>query len=261
MYAQSVFKHLLTQGDALLIALFTTLSSQGVYALASNYGSLLARMLFQPIEESSRSLFGRLLSADKSAESSRSAYTYLTNALRLYALLSAVIVFLGPALAPLLLTRIAGPAWSNTSAPKVLSVYCYYIPLLAINGILEAFVSAVSTPSQLQVQSAWMLGFSAGFAATGYLLLSVYDLGAKGLVAANAVNMAMRIVWSWSFVRQFFREKGISLSIRQPLPRLLTIASGTLVAILLDGWRRNSRGTFMELLQVLVISGVYGVLL
>ncbi|KAL9037760.1 MAG: hypothetical protein Q9214_005556, partial [Letrouitia sp. 1 TL-2023] len=61
LYAQSVFKHLLTTGDALLIAALTSLESQGAYTLAANYGGLLARTIFQPIEESSRSLFGRLL--------------------------------------------------------------------------------------------------------------------------------------------------------------------------------------------------------
>ncbi|KAL9634125.1 MAG: hypothetical protein Q9164_004288, partial [Protoblastenia rupestris] len=49
-YAQSLFKQLLTSGDAYLIAALTTLPSQGAYALASNYGGLLARILFQPIE-------------------------------------------------------------------------------------------------------------------------------------------------------------------------------------------------------------------
>ena len=61
LYSQSLFKQLLTSGDAYLVALLTTLSSQGAYALASNYGGLLPRILFQPIEESSRSLFARLL--------------------------------------------------------------------------------------------------------------------------------------------------------------------------------------------------------
>ncbi|KAG8532514.1 uncharacterized protein KY384_002391 [Bacidia gigantensis] len=61
LYAQSLFKQLLTSGDSYLIATLTTLESQGAYALASNYGGLLARILFQPIEESSRTLFARLL--------------------------------------------------------------------------------------------------------------------------------------------------------------------------------------------------------
>jgi len=72
LYGQSLFKQLLTSGDSYLIAALTTLSSQGAYALASNYGSLFARILFQPIEESSRSLFARLLLPSPSSPSSPS---------------------------------------------------------------------------------------------------------------------------------------------------------------------------------------------
>ena len=54
---QSTLKYILTQGDSLLIATLTSLSDQGAYALASNYGGLIARMLFQPIEETSRLFF------------------------------------------------------------------------------------------------------------------------------------------------------------------------------------------------------------
>ena len=59
-YGQAIFNQILTSGDSYLIAALAPLPAQGAYALASNYGGLLARMLFQPIEESSRSLFGHL---------------------------------------------------------------------------------------------------------------------------------------------------------------------------------------------------------
>ena len=47
---QSSLKYILTQGDSLLITSLASLADQGAYALASNYGGLIARMLFQPIE-------------------------------------------------------------------------------------------------------------------------------------------------------------------------------------------------------------------
>jgi hypothetical protein len=37
-----------------------------------------------------------------------------------------------------------GQRWSETDAPQALGVYCAYILLLAVNGILEAFVHAVA---------------------------------------------------------------------------------------------------------------------
>ncbi|KAA6406661.1 MAG: hypothetical protein FRX48_09593 [Lasallia pustulata] len=212
--AQSGLKHLLTQGDSLLLATLTPLTSQGTYALASNYGGLLARMLFQPIEESSRGLFGRLLSPiDPSSSTTTttnpssthpnpnpspltSAHTYLLTLLRLYSLLTLLILPLGAPLAPPLLRLLLGPRWTSPATASVLAAYCHYIPLLAVNGILEAFVAAVASPPELRRQSLWMLAFSAGFAGAAWLLLGVWGMGAKGMVVANALNLGMRIWWS-----------------------------------------------------------------
>lgn len=244
LYAQSALKHILTTGDALLIAALTSLPSQGAYALASNYGSLVARILFQPLEESSRSLFGRLLPPQQQGtplsdkvgppESERrslqQATSYLRSLLHFYTIVSLFSVSLGPTVAPLLLRLIAGPRWTSTAAPAVLAAYCYYIPLLALNGILEAFVSAVATPTQLRQQSAWMLAFSAAFATTGYSVLKVWGLGARGLVLANAINMLLRIWWSWSFVRGYFSGRGVSWRIGEISPRVGSAVSGALVA-------------------------------
>lgn len=244
LFAQSTLKHILTTGDALLIAALTSLPSQGAYALASNYGSLVARILFQPLEESSRSIFGRLLSPQQQLTSSsnkvvppeserhslQQATSYLRSLLHFYTLVSLLSVSLGPTVAPILLSLIAGPRWTSTAAPAVLAAYCYYIPLLALNGILEAFVSAVATPTQLRQQSAWMLAFSGAFATTGYFVLKLWDLGARGLVLANAINMLLRIWWSWGFVREYFSGRGVSWRIGEILPRVESAVSGALVA-------------------------------
>ena len=275
IYAQSIFKHILTTGDSLLIAALTSLESQGAYTLAANYGGLVARILFQPIEESSRSLFGRLLpqtrpSSRQSTTTTTSppgsydstplkqAIAYLRILLRFYTLLSILAITLGPTLSPLLLRLIAGTRWSNTEAPAVLSAYCYYIPLLAINGILEAFVSAVATPAQLRVQSAWMIAFSAAFAGTGVLVLRVWDQGAKGLVLANAVNMGCRILWSWDFVRNYLGVRGEGLRIRDVLPSLGTGLLGAGTAFVLRRVAVGFGGTTLEVAKGVAVVGVFG---
>ncbi len=267
LYAQSTFKHLLTTGDSLLIAALTSLPSQGAYALASNYGSMLARILFQPLEESSRSLFGRLLPAASTSHPAETranlkhATSYLTTLLHFYALLSLISTALGPTLAPLLLKTVAGSRWTNTEAPAVLSAYCYYIPLLAVNGILEAFVSATATPPQLLEQSKWMLGFSVAFAGTGFLVLQVWDLGASGLVLANAVNMALRIWWSGNFVRSYLSHQGIVFRIRDMAPN-----SGSVIAAVAAAWgskivARRFDGGWMDLVQWAGVAMGYGVIM
>ncbi|KAI4243446.1 MAG: hypothetical protein L6R40_003448 [Gallowayella cf. fulva] len=246
IYAQSIFKHLLTTGDSLLIAAFTSLQSQGAYTLAANYGGLVARTLLQPIEESSRSLFGHLLhqndlvvesdnakptSGSESREQVKQAAAYLQNLLRCYLIVSTLAVAIGPAFSPLLLRVVAGSRWSDSEAPSVLAVYCYYIPLLAANGILEAFVSACATTAELRVQSVWMIAFSAAYVGTGFLVLEVWDQGAQGLVLANAVNMMCRITWSWHFVDGYLRRRHADLNIAAVLPRW-----GTMLYALGTAW-------------------------
>ena len=223
LYAQSGLKHILTQGDALLITLFADLPSQGVFALASNYGSLLARILFQPIEESSRSLFGRSLSRSSSPESSlknqtkptkdelRTVHTYLTTLLRFYSHLALFLLVLAPPLSKPLLSLVAGKNWRSSAAPRILAKYCYYLPLLAYNGLLEAFVSATASPAELQKQSVAMLVFSAIFAAAGYTLLGILERGVDGIIEANMCNMAARIAWSKTWVEQWWHEARLKM--------------------------------------------------
>lgn len=277
LYAQSTLKHILTTGDALLIAALTSLPSQGAYALASNYGSLVARIVFQPLEESSRSLFGRLLPpqqqrtpsstkvgpsrSEPELRSLQQATSYLRSLLHFYTLVSLLSVSLGPTVAPLLLRLIAGPRWTSTAAPAVLAAYCYYIPLLALNGILEAFVSAVASPSQLRQQSAWMLAFSAAFATTGYFVLKVWDLGARGLVLANAINMVLRIWWSWGFVKDYFSGKGVSWGIGEILPRWGSAVSGALAAWGLRVLGNDFDGGVKDFAKWTGVAGWYGLVL
>ncbi|KAG0636563.1 Rft protein-domain-containing protein [Tuber brumale] len=211
MWLQSALKHLLTQGDSLLITYFTTNHAQGIYALSSNYGSLIARMLFQPIEESSRNLFAKLLSSSSSSsttpsrENITSAKATLQTLLKLYLLLSTFFVSLAAPFAPFALSLIASRQWTaGSDAGETLSAFCYYIPLLAINGVTEAFVQSVANERELAGQSAWMFAFSLGFAAVGWVFLKVLGWGARGLVAANGVNMLVRILWSVGFVRGYF---------------------------------------------------------
>lgn len=274
IYTQSLFKHILTTGDALLVAAFTSLESQGAYALASNYGGLVARMVFQPIEESSRSLFGRslpqtttskvseVIGAEVGSSDNRKrvdeAALYLQNLLRFYLLVSSVIVTIGPSFSPLLLRFVAGSRWSDSEAPSVLAAYCYYIPLLAINGILEAFVSAAATPAQLRVQSAWMVAFSAAFATAGFLVLKVGDQGARGLVLANAVNITCRIIWSWHFVSDYLRLRGATLNYVDVLPSTGTMISGTATAIFLSRVEQSLGASLWHLFRGLSAVGCFG---
>ncbi|GAQ06948.1 oligosaccharide translocation protein RFT1 [Aspergillus lentulus] len=210
LFFQSVVKHLLTQGDTMILAAMSSLEDQGIYFLASNYGGLIARVLFQPIEESSRTLFSSLLGlSDSNGEKSsniEAAKMHLTDVMRAYGILSALIFPLNPVIIKQMLHLLGGTAWAGFEVYRLLSLYCFYIPFLAFNGITEAFVSSAANGSELRSQAGWMGVFSACFALAAYLFLRVGDLGARGLVYANIVNMTVRILWSLNFIREYMHN-------------------------------------------------------
>ncbi|OIW29286.1 Rft-1-domain-containing protein, partial [Coniochaeta ligniaria NRRL 30616] len=238
MMAQSLVKHVLTQGDTLLVSVLSTAEAQGVYALANNYGGLVARLLLQPIEESSRSYFSRLLSLtsgdakDKQTEKTavRRASADLQSLLKVYVLMGLVVISIGPTAAPLLLALVAGPKWAGSGAGTCLSAFAWYVPLLAVNGVAEAFVASVTSEAQVHKQSAWMGAFSLVFAAAGYIFLQVLDMGAVGLVIANCINMLCRITWCALFITQYFRKQGVPFELDRMLPGPLAVLAGVVTS-------------------------------
>ncbi|KAJ5026229.1 Rft protein-domain-containing protein [Bipolaris maydis] len=274
---QSALKYVLTQGDSLLITTLASLADQGAYALASNYGGLIARMLFQPIEESSRNMFAKLCANTKSTAPAREkkkleetneqqqnlaqASRVLGTILHLYGIISLFAVTLGPVLAPTLLSIVAGQKWSATSASKVLSTYCYYIPFLAINGVTEAFVAAVATNKELYAQSVAMGIFFALFAGSAWFFIGQLEMGGNGVVLANTVNMALRIVWNTWFIGRFFSQNGSGFSILQTVPSLTAAAPAVVVPTLMRTkpgiYFLGRFGVLGELVSMGVVGGIY----
>ncbi|KAG0652412.1 Oligosaccharide translocation RFT1 [Hyphodiscus hymeniophilus] len=262
LFTQGILKHFLTQGDTFIISTLASAHAQGVYALAANYGGLVARLVLQPIEESSRTYFGQLLFSTSGAPSPsaiKEACSHLQILLRTYVLLSVGILAVGPTLAPLLLKIVAGPQWTTAGAGDVLATYCYYIPLLAINGLSEAFVSSVATEKEVNRQSLWMLAFSAGFAGAAFFFLGFLNMGAEGLVWANVLNMVFRIAWSTRFASFYMKRNGSRLVYESLRPRGLTlaVAVGTWAALRRLQTMHFCGDTFEDFLKTGVVAIVF----
>ena len=223
-YGQSIFKWLLTQGDTLVLSIFADLRSQGVFALASNYGGLASRLLFQPVEESSRNVFGSLLASSTSTstrtikahvkapallQKRKEALQYLSTTLRIYIIAIAIpCTTLLPQVFPILIQALLGSRsqWNSAETSSLLSAYSYYIPCLAINGVLDAFVTSVATEAELGAQSLMMIGVTMIYLSAAYLAMTIMQLGAVGLVYANILNMLLRIAFSMWFTREWTQE-------------------------------------------------------
>ncbi|WVQ78055.1 hypothetical protein IAT38_000136 [Cryptococcus sp. DSM 104549] len=225
---QSVIKHLLTEADRLAVAQICPLHDQGGYAVAMNYGSLIARIVFQPLEESLLLHYSTSLSAP-------STLPLFTLTIRLASyftlLMPAFAIPLFPALSPLILPR----QYQSTTAPSILKLYLTtYIPLLSFNGVAEAFHTASADPSEVKLQARWMVASSAVFASsllclsalpTVYITTSAeedpraHTLGKeRALVLASCAAMLVRIFYALRHAYRVFAMRKPSMRVLDLLP-------------------------------------------
>ncbi|EOD34370.1 hypothetical protein EMIHUDRAFT_202131 [Emiliania huxleyi CCMP1516] len=158
MCAQAVQKYGLTEGERLVLVATSPLTSQGVYALVSNLGSLLARMAPQRLERGG-------LSSPRTS------------------LFGLVLLSFGPPppYSWLLLRLLYGPVWAASEAPQLLSLYC---------------AAASAPPPELRRIAAATTAIA--FVYGGAALAGVRLLRTSGLVLANVLNLGLRTALSLS---------------------------------------------------------------
>lgn len=261
MAQQGLLKHCLTEADKFAVARYATLEDQGGYALASNYGSLVARILFQPIEETTRIVFSAQLPAldcttnqrtssrpDLSEDAVERVGSMLCGLFRMHILLACCMTAFGAPLSTPFLYIVAGPRWAlETSAPTILAAYTWYLPIMGINGIVEGFVQSVASEAQVNRYSRVLLIASAGFIMALAMMNVLVDrsnvmefvLGKTALVWANAFSLAIRAAWCWSFVIAYVgraatnKKHTFDVSPRAALPSSSTLVMFALVAAIL----------------------------
>lgn len=223
---QAVLKLVLTEGDKLALTKLTSLAHQGGYALASNYGSILARTLFQPLEESARLQFTRDVGDGRAA-------TLLQVLLRVHVLLGMALVAFGPPLARPALRLVAGARWAEPPSPAapILATYCWYLPVMGVNGLVEAFVQAVAPPAVLASYSRVLVMSSAVFVLVLYGAHGLVLWGAESaIVWANIAALGLRAGASYRYVVRYFASTPYRAQVawRALVPRARTL--GALVA-------------------------------
>ncbi|KAH9462073.1 hypothetical protein Pst134EB_005991 [Puccinia striiformis f. sp. tritici] len=237
---QSIIKQFLTEGDKLIVSKICPIANQGAYALAMNYGSLVARILFQPIEETSRLYFSKNLSLPSSqsptttketrestvdhtskeeSERAKGAIDLLKNLLKAQIYLGLIFITFGPPyvriVTRLLLGRRSGylKEGSSSTIVEVLSAYCHLIPLLGLNGIIEGFVQSTALESDLnklsKLMGLWCLIFIGSVSLFNSPFISTqFSISAEvAIVMATCINMICRIGYGSWYIIHYFRSK------------------------------------------------------
>ncbi|WWD15858.1 hypothetical protein CI109_100282 [Kwoniella shandongensis] len=249
---QSVIKHLLTEADRIAVARISPLNDQGGYAVAMNYGSLVARIIFQPVEESLLLHYSSSLSSDSTLPLFS---TTIRLALYFTLLVSTFVPPLFPAISPLLLPR----QYHSTTAPAILRLYLTsYIPLLSLNGVAEAFHTASANPTEVKLQARWMIASSAVFATSLLTITNLPNFYVNGnlinhsreeaLVLASCAAMLLRITYALRHANRFFKHRKPQLRWLDLLPSIRVVVETSVfwavlkVLAMVGWWERSWKG-------------------
>lgn len=210
-FKQSFLKQILTEGERYVMTFLNVLNfgDQGVYDIVNNLGSLVARLIFQPIEESFYIFFAKVLEREKDAalqkqEDIAVAAVVLESLLKLALLTGLTITVFGFAYSQLALDIYGGAMLSSGSGPVLLRSYSLYVLLLAINGVTECFTFAAMSKEEVDRYNFTMLALSCSFLVLSYLLTSWF--GSVGFILANCFNMGIRITQSLCFIHRYYQR-------------------------------------------------------
>ncbi|ORX57841.1 Rft-1-domain-containing protein [Piromyces finnis] len=208
LYIQSFVKYLLSQGDKIILNILCNNITQGVYAFVMNYGSLILRIIFQPLEETCRIYFSKELVSKTSTTSSRQqVFKVIMTILKCHFILGMYFIFFATNYTGVLIDFLAGSNWSkNSAAPKALAYYCVSIPFMGFNGILEGFVQAVAPKKELHYQSRMMTLFWIIFAACCFIFVKIFHLGIVGIIIGNMVNMSLRVYTCYQYLINYYKK-------------------------------------------------------
>ncbi|KAG5474489.1 hypothetical protein LSCM1_03275 [Leishmania martiniquensis] len=154
---ESLLRLLLSEGESFALTSLGSETARGYYQLISNLGSLVARLLFRVWENACFVRWSREAALGRR----HTAVHLLKLMLRLAFYVGFSFTLLGPPLTETFLATVYTSQWSTPQVSTALQLYFYDLPLMAWNGLLEAFLRAVASPAVLRRLQRWMIGGAA----------------------------------------------------------------------------------------------------
>ncbi|KAL3853181.1 hypothetical protein ACJMK2_016746 [Sinanodonta woodiana] len=213
IFKQCLLKQFLTEGEKYVMTIFAVLSfaDQGIYEMVNHLGSLAARFIFLPIEESGYLFFSQLLVrgehvSKQKEENVKLATSVIRYLLKFVTMIGLVTMVFGYSYSYLTLHLYGGKVLSVGIGPSLLRWYCVYVLIISINGITECFYFATMGKKEVDSYNQKMVIFSAILLVSSLLLTRWF--GSVGFIFANCINMISRIIHSIYYIVHYFQGSG-----------------------------------------------------
>ncbi|CAH1179354.1 unnamed protein product [Phaedon cochleariae] len=208
---QSVMKQILTEGEryVMTVSPILTFSQQSMYDIVNNLGSLAARFIFRPIEESAYFYFSQMIKRDtplteQNPKHISEAAEVLSQLCKVVMSIGLLVFVFGQSYSYSFLFLYGGHKLVESNLPvTLLRFHTFAIILLAINGVTEGYVHATMDNEQLDKYNYLMVIFSVAFLLISYIF--TYFIGAVGFILANCFNMLARIIHSTVFITKKYK--------------------------------------------------------
>lgn len=173
-------------------------------------GSLAARFVFRPIEDSCYFYYTQTIARDVPVKEQpqnkiAEATHVLSQVCRTVTSIGLLGLVFGQSYAGTILLLYGGQEFVAGGLPEqLLRWHCVAIILLAINGVTEGYIFATKTSQQIDSYNYYMAIFSITFLLLSYVLTNVF--GPVGFIFANIFNMGLRICYSVNYIHNQYKE-------------------------------------------------------
>lgn len=234
-FRQGILKQILTEGERLIMTVMPvlTFTEQGTYEIVNNLGSLAARFIFRPIEESGYFYFTQMVKRDKPISDQnpvkiQESVNVLTHLCSTVMSIGLVVLVFGQSYSSTLLWLYGGSKLTAVLPTLLMRAHCLAILLLGINGVTECYTNATADSATINKSNLIMIYESIAFLGASYLFAIWF--GPVGFILGNCVNMSLRILHSTIFINRRYKDT-IYRPLRGLVPKPVFSASLLIAAL------------------------------
>ncbi|KAI6177896.1 Protein RFT1-like protein [Aphelenchoides bicaudatus] len=231
----SVQKQLITEGAAYIMTFTQQLSftEQAVYDAIDRLGSLVTRIVLRPLEESCAVYFSSHFERNRTSIVPPKLLELFKTLCRILITLGLVVCVFSIPYSKLAVTIYGGKLLTENQGALLLSMYSFFLVVMAVNGTVECFAFSTLDASSIMKHARFLLIASVVHLFANIVLLKM--IGASGFIVANIAHMLFRIGYNWRDIKRLPNAHMLEFSSVLPDMTFFTLLLVSLVITGLSG--------------------------